>query len=389
MGLSLLVMLGLACGEEKGQPSTDTAGSPNATKTDESNAKSANAKAGTQGAKTAATAEGKAAPARPRKIPHMPAFSPRQLGNHGRNVEFLGWTEDGEKFVVSVEQSTNWTYFDAGSASYSLYRIHDTLTGKLVRSFQNELDGKPDKDDRDAKTWKAAEPKAAWKKWRASASLVATAPALSSGNWSIGATVEEGTVDATDDLSLKRKDDHVRTKWTIAKAKAKRGKRPKINVTVTNGPTTINALVHTLPFKRKEFYEDMGGPITARGAIRAYPSPNGEHFVVVFNMRLMVDNDAFPEPVGGFFVRSFGPQLKVLHSDGGAEARALAAPMAKAFMPITVIEHSDTAVDSPILYYRNLSDAQLKSIADTVPGLATEKLEKEGWLDGILVLASP
>ncbi len=374
LGLSLLMLLSLACSEKK------ATGGEEPGSASESKAKTATgAKPKVQKPKTTGL----------RKIPHMPNFAPKQLGNHGRDVRFLGWTEDGEKFVVSVAQGTDWTYLDAGRASYSLYRIHDTLTGKLVRSFQNEIDGTPDKGDSDAEAWNAAESKEAWESWRASASLVATEPTLSSGNWTIGAVVEEDTVDAADTLSLKPNDNEFRTKWTIGKGNSKRGKRPRINVTVSNGPTTINALGHTLPFKRKDFYEEMGGPITAEGAIRTYPSPFGQHFVVIFNIGLMVDNEAFPEPVGGFFVRSFGPQLKVLYSDGGAEARALAEPMAKSFMPITVIEHSDTAVESPTLYYRNLSDAQLKTIRDTVPNLATEKLEKEGWLDGILVLASP
>ncbi len=323
----------------------------------------------------------------------LPALAALQPSFRSMQASFLGWTEDETQFALKVVYATAWTNMDAGPATYEVFEVHDTLSGKLAQSFKIATDVIPDKNDKHAKLWKQARSSPAWKPWLRAHPLTASTSSVQAGEWSFNAKVADESPAKGDRFELFKKSEEFSYSWTIHKGESDRAKPPKVEVSMTKGTFTATPLVYTLPFKIKDFYEEFEGEIHASGSFAPFVSPSQTRVVFMISSRLLVDNEAFPSPVSMFFMRTLGPQIKIIDSAQTSQARALAQALAKENLPVTVVEAAkteavatDNAPQTAMLYYRNISDEAKATLLAAVPGIGSEQLQKPGWLDAIIVL---
>lgn len=318
----------------------------------------------------------------------LPTFATTQPRERAMHIRFVGWTKDESRYVLQVTHATKWPNMDAGPLTYELFQVHDTLSGKMTESFRGEFEGTlPKKNDRDLRLWKQAKRKRAGKKWRENHPLVGSSPAMGIPGWTLELSLVPETLAENDKIRLEEKSNRFEYEWTIVKTDSIRAKAPHIELRWKEKKKLSSVLVQILPFRIRDFYHEFEGKVVAKGSLTPHISPSGKRVVIVANSALMVDNEAFPLPVANRYLRSLGPQIKIVDSGNTSQARKVAKGLESLSMPATIVEASEEAVDTSGLYYRNLTKKQRGLIHGLVPAMSEEKLSKKGWVDGIIVLA--
>ncbi len=324
------------------------------------------------------------------KLIPVPSLASLQPSIRAMNVRFLGWTNDESRYVVEVTHATNWPNMDAGPLTYEVYQVHDTLSGKMTNSFRKTLNGVlPSKRDKDVRYWQQAKPKKAWRKWLKKNQLVKSPATTEVPGWALEAALVPDTLASVDRIKIVEKPGEFQYRWTIVKSSSDKTKAPKVELRWKGKPKSSSVIQYSIPFRIRDFYHEMDGPVQARGSFRVHFSPSGHRVLLVTNSALMVDNEGFPFPVGMSYVRSLGPQLKIKDSTGTKQARWLAGELEGKSLPVTVVESPKGAepVERSMLYYRNLSEGDRATIRSLVPGMGEELLVEKGWIDGIILLA--
>lgn len=318
----------------------------------------------------------------------LPTFASIQPRDRAMRIRFMGWTKDESSYVIQATHVTKWPNMDAGPVTYELFQVHDTLSGKMTKSFRGKFEGTlPTKNDRDLRLWKQAKRRRAGKKWRENHPLVGASPAMGIPGWTLELSLVPDTIAETDRIRLEEKSDKFEYEWTIVKTESDRTKAPQLELRWKEKKQLSSVLVQTLPFRVRDFYQEFSGQVVSKGTLTPHISPSGKRVVIVTNSALMVDNDAFPLPVANRYIRSLGPQIKIVDSGNTLQARKVAKGLESLSMPATIVEASEEAVDTSGLYYRNLTKKQRGLIHGLVPAMSEEKLSKKGWVDGIIVLA--
>jgi len=334
--------------------------------------------------------------ATPALVPLPPPLT-TQLASRVPAVQFLGWSQDGRRFVVRATHGYDMEEL-GGQNLLALFQVHDAMTGAMVESMQVEriADDSVAADDPLSKAWSEAQPSTQWKAFRAENPLVGRDSATSHGDW----TIETESMDKpphASTLEVTASEAGIETRWdNFDEARLQGPERapaqaPRLRILARRGDVTHHLITVRAPWSYGDVNEsrDQDDPYVT-GAVRIYWSPSGDRVALVVAHRIHGAHEEHGEMADSrWYVRALGPQIKVVDGGAGATAAHLAAArLAAAGLPITVIETSKQPAKTTAVYFRG-SAQDLAQRAAKHLGIesAVEKLDTRGWSTVVVVLA--
>ena len=323
-----------------------------------------------------------------------------QLKRNMVRLKFLGWTKDGHRFVI---QTTRGRLMGAleGEDQLILREVHDTLTGRLVASFQIKrvTDKDVPKNSRWNRAWREAKPKSEYQAFVAHNPLVNTKPRRVAPASAGRAAGKKLTFDAigrppygtTFEIKATRRGGHYL--WTNFDESKKpederllaRARSPRVRIRLA-GPGirgSLALLTFSLKHRYQQLMQDMVREIKSFGDVSAFWSPTGDQVVLVITMDTEGTNDEVPEDGARYYIRAIGPQYRLIASNGAEnEARALAWKLGALGLPPTDLALRQSPIPATMVQYWGKDGKTLADkLAAALPGPETLNHHKgRSWL---------
>jgi len=318
-------------------------------------------------------------------------------------LRFLGWSEDGRSFVLRTAYGRDMGELDA-SDRLELIQAHDSLTGKMMRSFRlaRRIDKGLERAELYEKAWAEASPKREWKAYRATHRLTGhRGAARPPDGWSLSA--EPASTPQHGKLTLKREIDHIATAWEgfgpELKQTAGRGEPgPGVRLLGVKGGRQTPLLVYRVPYDLRDIagcVDYTSSPGRAVGAARAFWSPKrspiGARVLLTLEANLEGWTEEDPRNEVRYYLRTLGPQIQLVSpAEGEASARALAEKLAAAGLAVTQLSLTGKPREKTLIYHRGSGGAELaRRMVKALGGQAEiSALSKPGWLDLVVLLGA-
>ena len=196
-------------------------------------------------------------------------------------------------------------------------------------------------------------------------------------------------------FKMKKVDDRYDFKWTGFEddtSDGKRGRSPKIEVKLKVGAVSSVLLSLRSFFTYQDIFEaaDEREPYL-EGSIWAHWAHDGKRVNLIFDEQVHDIHEEY-----GYFgrnvqyLRAVGPQIKIVDAGVGDEtARQAAVLLDKNGLYVTRVETSKEPSAGAVLYYRGeAGKSAMEAAKKLIPSATSEELEKDGWVDLIVVLGT-
>jgi serine/threonine protein kinase len=329
--------------------------------------------------------------------PHLQLVVPMrtQLDEDIHDVDFLGWSEAGHRFVLEVEYRAD----RKGQVDrLTLVQVHDALSGTMIESFvaNRQAEGSSARYHRLSRAAAEAEPHAEWPARRDALKLRKSAPQRASpGDGRLRITAEEsppGTRMTFPPSSL-----GAAYRWSIdpviAEASPDRH-GPEVAISLEHGEAQWTLLRLEPPFTSHQLlarHVPGGEEPAVVGRIMAYWSPDAERVLLLLEADARPPGDP-PLTDRRWVVRAAGPQIRLVEAGAGQRrVRELAAELAAAGLPVAVAElRAQPVAESKLLHAQDRERAA--TVAERVRGalpvplIAEPKRFKRDFVEVIVIL---
>lgn len=320
-----------------------------------------------------------------------------QLGHIARDIDFLGWTADGTRFVLEVTRA-DIQDDPAEHRSLRIIEVHDTLTGDMIESYVLSHDAGPSARPprgKQARALEEAGDAAAWK--REGLELVGTQPQRALGD---EAPVLTAILEDAPGTTKTRIGDGERGwsfRWhEMPPHGAKDVVGPRLVVQAEVDGQTWPVIATRIPFSTADVAARR--PLVAPGAamqpavvgrIDVHWSPDGAHMLVIVASRIVPGTDPEPAREARYYLRAAGPQVRIVEAGAGqAAARKAAVSLGTAGHRGARIGLREHPVTKSVVYARRGhegADDLAKEIAGTLSLPLAGEIGK-GWASVVVVL---
>lgn len=321
-----------------------------------------------------------------------PAGLAFQPGHKMHAIKFLGWSASGQRFVL---QTTHRVSKDGGEGAYdhrqyavTVRQVHDTLSGRLVAAFRVKRvrDRGAPADRKLDRAWAQARPASGWKAFLAVNPLLNAKPGGSSpdGRWVLAGRGPR-LLPAKTRLSLKS------ARRGLAFRFGQNNEHPARLETGPRG-VWIQARLTDKAGKKEHALLRFLSPGAGqqqpsyKGSVLPHWGPAGRRVLLVVQA-VEVTEVGYPRREARYYLRSVGPQIRMVHGPGNsAAARAVAARLAAAGLPVTNVQPGARAPKQTVVYHRPGAEALAGRAQKHLPRPNRKQALKgsKGWLQLII-----
>ena len=332
-----------------------------------------------------------------------------QLDAHDQisGLEFVGWSQDSQRFAVEVTYRQDVSRIDVRPAERrnlaQMARVHDALTGLAVASFRLGALS-PHASPAVRAAWQESRSEDEWARYLREETFVAAEPRPAHG-------LRIAKDSRLPYLSRYRVYDHgsyISTRWShftrtseteqdvrLLDQRVRYSRRsPGLELFLPGeGKTQWRVFRTRMTSYFSQAFElpetPDGSPASADHSITPYWSPDGHRFVLV-QMNWLHHDGQVIERDGGYYVRTTGPQIQLIDAGIGEQrAREIARRLEKAGMPVTMLTTAEQTSNVTKIYHRESPDTARIIAGILGQELPVEELTRRGWVHVIIHLGVP
>jgi len=321
-----------------------------------------------------------------------------QLGHIARDIDFLGWSADGTRFVLAVTRA-DVQEDPAQRRSLRAVEVHDTLTGDMIESYVLSHDvgarARPPRGKR-ARALEEAGDAASWKARRKALELVPSEPRRTrAGAPVLTALLEDAPT--TTKTRITETDRGWSYRWhEMPPTGTDDATGPRLLLQSEVDGQTWPLIVTRVPFSTADVAErrPLVPPGTAMqpavvGRIDVHWSPDGSRLLAIVGSRIVPGKDPEPAREARYYLRAAGPQLRIVEAGAGqAAARRAVVKLEAAGYVGSRIALREPPVKTSVVYARRGHEGAAdlaKQVGDALALPTTGDISK-GWASVVVVL---
>jgi hypothetical protein len=315
-------------------------------------------------------------------------------------LKVLGWGPGGRTFALRTRYGWDMGQL-ASSNLLELIEVHDSLTGKLVASFRvKRIDDMREAGHLYSKAWAEAQPRDRWRAYRGAHPLSGRRGVTRTDGWTLAVEVEHPPRHGQ--LSVQQGVNVLATVWNgfdpaLPQPGGGRGEPgPGARITATRLGQRLTLLSYRLPYDLADITgcnDYTGRPGEAEGRVQAHFAPGdatmGRRVLLALYDRLKGWTDEDPRDLARYYVRTLGPQIKlVAPSEREGEARALCKKLAAARLPVTLLSLDGEPRERTLIHHRGANGPALARRLRKIVGgkVEVKNLARPGWLQLVVLL---